>query len=103
MIVGSHLNHLALTNRQRLMHILGVITRANLFDLNVLTISQVIVLRYSIVLLLVTTTPVGDCGISIRLGLTFQVTVWMQRRVLNNSVIVDLLRHFVVPIIVRNP
>lgn len=103
MIIGSHLNHLALTNRQRLMHRLSGITRANLFDLNVLTISQVIVLRYSIVLLLVATTPVGDCGVSIRLGLTFQATVWMQRRVLNNRVIVDLLGHFVVPIIVGNP
>ena len=82
------------------MYILIHITRTNLFDLNVLTISQVIVLRYGIVLLLIATTPISDCGISIRFGLTFQVTVWMQWRVLNNSVIlVDLLRHFVVRII----
>ena len=100
MIIGSHINYLALPNRQRLMYILIHITRTNLFDLNVLSISQVIVLRHSIVLLLIATTPISDCGISIRFGLTFQVTVWMQWRVLNNSVIlVDLLRHFVVRII----
>ena len=67
-----------------------------------MTISQVIVLRDSIVLPLIAATPISDCGISIRFGLTFQAAVRMQRRVLHNSVIVDLLRHFVVRIIVRN-
>ena len=102
-IVGSHLNDLALPNRERLVYILSIIARGNLLYLNVLTIPQVIVLRYSIVLPLIATAPICDCGIPIGLWLTFQVTVWMQRRVLDNGVIVNLLRNFVVRIIIRNP
>lgn len=61
------MNDLALANRQRLVHVLGcVVAGANLLDLNILTVSQEVILRDGIVLLLIATTPVGDRGISIR-------------------------------------